>query len=563
VSDYTADRLPEEFDAGALYDELKRVEDAFRGRQGFQLVNFDKYNVEPTKPQEQDVAYADGSNWNPGQGAGLYIYINSQWEPLVSNPQLTAFGEQSVAQALPVVQLQFPYNINAEIVDDRSNGGTLTTDSSRAKLSTGAAANQSATLASRTPLKYDPGQGGLVRFTSVFDTGTANSTQVIGLGDAGDGYFFGYNGTSFGVMRRHDGVPEIRELEITTGSSHAENITITLDGDANTVAVTNTADVTLTANEIAADTGWLGLGTGWRVFVYGDTVVFESLDTATHSGTYSITATSAAGTYTQALTAVAATEVWVAQASWSNDPGDGTKQLPAMDWQKGNVFQIRYQWLGFGLVSFYVENPTDGNWCLVHNIEYANANTTPSVQNPTLPLCAHIENQSNTTDLVMYTSSMAGFVEGGKAPAPVKHGFTRTLSISSSTEVPVLSLHNQHIHNSKLNRTRVKLTFVGITNESGKPAIVHFDVNPTLTGASFSSLEAAHSVMDTDIAATATTGGDNQFSIVLPSGTTQIIPLSELNFYIPPSTTFTISAGQTTTGTASVVTVSVNFEEHF
>ena len=53
-------------------------------------------------------------------------------------------------------------------------------------------------------------------------------------------------------MRRY-GIHETRTLTVTTGSSHAENITITLDSDADaTVAVTNTGDVTLTANEIAA-----------------------------------------------------------------------------------------------------------------------------------------------------------------------------------------------------------------------------------------------------------------------------------------------------------------------
>lgn len=39
--------------------------------------------VEPAKPRNGYVAYADGINWNPGgTGAGLYLYNGSVWERL-------------------------------------------------------------------------------------------------------------------------------------------------------------------------------------------------------------------------------------------------------------------------------------------------------------------------------------------------------------------------------------------------------------------------------------------------------------------------------------------------
>ena len=488
----------------------------------------------------------------------------------ISNPdgklvslQQSAFGELSTSQLEPVVQLQFPYGVNSEIVSEHSNNGSLSVDSNRLKASTGAAANQSAMMFSNVPIKYNPGQGGLIRFTGVFTTGVIGSAQTIGIGDQGDGYFFGYDGADFGILRREAGKPEIRSLQITTASSTAENITITLDGYANTVAVTNSGNVTTTANEIVADTGWANLGSGWDVHAQGDTVVFRSFDTAAHDGAYSITATTAAGTYTQEIAAVAATDNWEKQTAWSDDKADDSGILPLMDWTKGNVFQIRYQWLGFGLISFYVENPSSGEWVLVHKIEYANANLVPSVRNPTLPLCLAAMNTTNTTDILLYTSSMAGFIEGKAAPAPIKHGTSRTLSISGVTVVPILSLHNQHVFQGEINRARIKLTYVSVTNESGKPAIIHFNVNPTLTDASFSALEPANSIMDVDIAATVLTGGDSQFSVALPSGAVQVIPIKELDFNIDPLTTFTIGGAQTASGTASVVTVAVNWEENF
>lgn len=39
-------------------------------------------NVEPTKPYEGLTVGADGTNWNPGGGQGVYTYYNSTWNKL-------------------------------------------------------------------------------------------------------------------------------------------------------------------------------------------------------------------------------------------------------------------------------------------------------------------------------------------------------------------------------------------------------------------------------------------------------------------------------------------------
>lgn len=43
---------------------------------------FDVLSIEPVRPQDGMVAYADGSGWNPGDGEGFYAYINGAWEIL-------------------------------------------------------------------------------------------------------------------------------------------------------------------------------------------------------------------------------------------------------------------------------------------------------------------------------------------------------------------------------------------------------------------------------------------------------------------------------------------------
>lgn len=39
-------------------------------------------NVQPTRPREGMVTGADGTNWNPGSGKGVYAYYSGAWHLL-------------------------------------------------------------------------------------------------------------------------------------------------------------------------------------------------------------------------------------------------------------------------------------------------------------------------------------------------------------------------------------------------------------------------------------------------------------------------------------------------
>ena len=481
--------------------------------------------------------------------------------------QKSAFGELSSAQPTPLVQVQFPYNINSRLIETRANKGTVTQDTGMVKISTGVGTNRTAMVLTRDALHYAPGQGGLVRFTTVYTLGVADSAQLHGVGDAGDGYFFGYNGTDFGILRRTGGRSEIRTLTISVASSHADSVNITLDGDTKAVTVTNTANKTLTANEIAA-ADYSDTGTGWRTFVDNDTVIFISYDTGTHTGTYEMTGgTSAAGTFAQTVASVAVTDTWTVQSSWNTDKMDGTGPSGVtLDPTKGNVYQIQYQWLGFGQIRFFIEHDTNGEFELVHTIDYANANTTPSILIPTLPLHMMARNAANTSDLVMFSSSMAGFIEGKETNIwPVRHSFAaEDADVDELTEQPVASIRNNIVYQGRENRTRIWIKFVEIGASSGnKPVKIRIDINSALTSSAFAALDADDSVVATDSTATALTGGEAQFTLTLNSGDRQLVDLSSEEFIIGPGTVFTVSAQQTASGTNSTVDVSINWVELF
>lgn len=63
-----------------LNRELKKLSDVVNNiSEGHMEVT----NVVPTKPRAGDIRYADGTNWNPGSGEGLYLYLSTgAWSKL-------------------------------------------------------------------------------------------------------------------------------------------------------------------------------------------------------------------------------------------------------------------------------------------------------------------------------------------------------------------------------------------------------------------------------------------------------------------------------------------------
>lgn len=481
--------------------------------------------------------------------------------------QKSAFGELSIAELTPIIQMHSAYNINTRIIKIKDNKGSSSINANKFQVSTGAAANQSSSLLSRIAMKYNSGQGGLWRGTAIFTTGVANSTQYIGIGTNSEGYFFGYNGTAFGILRRQGGSPEVRTLTVTTKSTTAEDITITLDGDVATdvtVSDATATDATTTANEIASY-DYSNLGQGWTAYALGNKVIFVSYNAASQSGSYSLSgATTAVGTFAQDIAGVTPTETIIAQTSWSEDKAAGAETLPSMDFTKGNVFQIRYQWLGFGAIEFSIENPSTGDFVLVHRIEYANANTIPSIDNPILPTYMAVKNTSNTSDIVLQSSSIMGAIEGKDLEEGILNNITVESINIGTDETPIFSIHNHTIYQSKINRVRIEpqvLTASIDASAANKPATLRVRLNSVLTGASFSAVDVNTSVVHIDVAATAISGGKVIFSQVITEGSAPVIDFSKLAKKLPPGDTLTITL-EASSGTVDSV-LSTNWLELF
>ncbi|PFJ05356.1 hypothetical protein COD67_10200 [Bacillus cereus] len=318
-------------------------------------------------------------------------------------------------------------------------------------IQTGPTSSSSAKIETIKALRYTPGLGALIRFTAVFTTGIPNSTQIIGIGDDLDGFFFGYNGASFGILRRQNG-----------------------------------------------------------------------------------------------------TDNWIPQSDWNTDQfnGTGTSRV-TLNPSLGSVYTIQYQWLGFGDIRFFIENPITGDPTLVHIIRYSNANTIPSIMNPTLPIMAQVINTTNTNNIVLQTSSAIGIIEGnGNTNSLVtRNSFNNTKIAIGTTQISIFTLQNKTIFQSKLNRVRVQFDMLSFLGSANQNVIFSVVKNPTLGGAPiFTDISTDTSVIAVDTSGTTVTGGTTVLTFAVNGPGSAQIPLLDLNIEINPGDIFTFSA-QTTSAT--------------
>ena len=81
VTRYEPGPLPDNSEDLGIYvvTELKRLGNILFNQS---VMRLEETNTEPPKPRDGDIRYADGSNWNPGAGTGIYWVDGSSWNKL-------------------------------------------------------------------------------------------------------------------------------------------------------------------------------------------------------------------------------------------------------------------------------------------------------------------------------------------------------------------------------------------------------------------------------------------------------------------------------------------------
>ena len=325
---------------------------------------------------------------------------------------LSAFGELMVADNTPLVQVDAVYGLRTTDMDTVvGNGGAVTSADKLFVCSSGATSGGYASARSSRGFRYRPGQAGCARFTALFDkTGAvANNTQRAGFLCHEGSLGFGYDGTTFGVYRQTDGKTTIQTLTVDTAATGGENATVTLDGTGKTVALT-AGTKAHNAYEIASETY-----PGWVAKQNGDTVIFLRPKTGLTAGAFSFSSASAAATFVADQAGVDDVYDWTPQTSWSVDTLDGSGDVGnpsgmTLDTSMGNVYQVAFQYLGFGGIQYWVESDSGPHFLLVHQIDYANRNTIPNIPNPTMRIGWMSESYGATSDVVVKGASAASFL---------------------------------------------------------------------------------------------------------------------------------------------------------
>lgn len=376
--------------------------------------------------------------------------------------QVTAFGELQVAQLTGKVLGSFAYNINPELFYDNSTAsGSLSVANSFALISSGAATSSTGKIQSIGVLEYQPGMGGLCRFTAVYDTPVVGNSQLVGVGNDNNGFFIGYNGTDLVINRRKDG-----------------------------------------------------------------------------------------------------TNNFTTQANFSEDKLDGTGPSGmTIDTSKGNVFQIQYQWLGFGEIGFFIENQFTGSLFVFHRIKYTNSNTFSSISNPILPFQAESINTTNNTDIVLKVGSCSLYSEGVPSGTMyLVHGANNTKS-GISTLTNIITIRNNATYAGANNLLRIQPLIVSAGADGAKPSNILCVQNATLGGSpSFVDFNSNSSPVSIDTAGTTVTGGINIASFVVGKTSSDILYLDNFSLRLAPGNTLTIAASSAAN---SDVSIGVTWSERF
>ena len=182
---------------------------------------------------------------------------------------------------------------------------------------------------------------------------------------------------------------------------------------------------------------------------------------------------------------IAGTPTWTAQDRWNGDKVDGTAGTSfTWDPTKGTPVMIKYPYLGYGNIQFYIQNPNTSKMTLVHTIRYANSTATIQLTNPNLNIIGFTANSGNTTNMTMYCGSVGLFISGARNFISNPRWSTNNTKSGVTAETNILSLRSATTYNTVTNRSLIRLTSLSIGSDSATvtTGIILFRIGATVGG---------------------------------------------------------------------------------
>jgi hypothetical protein len=202
-------------------------------------------------------------------------------------------------------------------------------------------------------------------------------------------------------------------------------------------------------------------------------------------------------------------EDFIPQSDWSQDRFDGTQIAPSAIISNGNIYQIEYRWLGFGQITFSIEDKNTGGFRECHRIKYTNTHQVPSTDSPSFPLRVELDNNGDGAAQTIKTFSMAGFIKGRADGPSLLFGASGSTILNGSNEVNnVLTIRNKDVFQGEVNRTPIVLRQLSAGADGGNEIIVELATDTPTSGGAWVDVNTNRSVVE--INTTAVPSGEIQ-----------------------------------------------------
>lgn len=510
----------------------------------------------------------------------------------------TAFGDLLVANNNPQTQLTFYDGIPLDTIlinqnspantEYTTNNGLITID---AKSYT---KNGFIEVLTKEFLKYKSGEGIDSKFSAKFGTYVAGKTQFVGLINEEDNLGFGYFTTSdFSIRYVTQGKQQVNTYTISgTFSGTTDSYDFIFGGDTVEVSLTSGDNLLQVSQKIIdAINNQTDLNTyGWSAQYFENTSNYLQFVRNYSDANITVTIPALTGITITPVTSLsrngsAPTTTYITQDNWNIDTcktqstlTDAYNNNPSgfnLNPQNGNVYRITFQYLGFGAITFSIENPETGFFFPVHQIKYANSNSLPSFGNPNFRVGMQLENSTTDTTQQLSSASFSNFLQGKIRISPIIRSYNKILSGNSGTfgsgiKRVIFAIQGRNVFNSTLNsfgtsstnvainRTNIYLTSMNIALNVSTPQNKNFVFelikSPTTitNNATPSTLDwkvigdnlvyVLDGIVTTSSSTGITyTGGENIIDASLIENTNQIIDLTSYEILLSPEDTYLLT----------------------
>lgn len=267
----------------------------------------------------------------------------------------------------------------------------------------------------------------------------------------------------------------------------------------------------------------------------------------------------------------AGVSAWIPRASWNGDLCNGAG-ASGFNWTPENGFgvpvMIKYPFLGYGNIHFFVQNPDTSKWILFHTIKYANTSASIQLSNPNLFFWAENVNSGNTTTKTIYVGSIGAFISGPRGFVSNPKWGADGYKTGVTTEELLFAIRNATTYNTVTNRSLIRLQSISIGASATANAVVtvRLRIGATLSATPTVISSISGTTADDGVTVTSgnsittklshattitTTVGSMIFNLTCAGDGNEVIDLTPFDLFVAPGETLSVCAFASASSTIS------------